>query len=124
MRTREQHDAQCEQVELHGEHFSKTYGINRRSILTESAYYHVVDGLPPDAMHDILEGVLQYEMKEMLKLFIKKERYFTLDMLNDCISAYDFGYYNDKNKPSLITDAKFASKDNSLKQNGKEYFEN
>ena len=69
-------------------------------------------------MHDILEGVLQYEVKEMLKVFIKVERYFTLDNLNDRISKYDFGYYNDKNKPTLITEAKFASKDNSLRQNG------
>jgi hypothetical protein len=69
-------------------------------------------------MHDILEGVLQYEVKKMLKVFIKVERYFTLDILSDSISKYDFGYYNDKNKPTLITEAKFASKDNSLRQNG------
>ena len=75
-------------------------------------------GLPPDAMHDILEGVLQYEVKEMLKAFIKVHRYFTLEFLNNRISKYDFGYYNDKNKPSLISEAKFASTDNSLKQNG------
>ena len=42
----------------------------KRSILPESRYYHVVGGLPPDAMHDILEGVLQYHTKELLKLYI------------------------------------------------------
>ena len=41
----------------------------------------MVDGSPPDAMHDILEGVLQYEMKEMLKAFIKIQHYLTLDCL-------------------------------------------
>ncbi len=76
----------------------------------------MVDSLPPNAMHDILESVLQYEVKEMLKLFIKKERYFTLDTLNECISAYGFRYHNDKNKQSLTTEAEFASNDNSLKQ--------
>ena len=118
MRTRESHNNQCEQVRQHGEHFSKTYGINRSSILSQSLYYDVVDGLPPDAMHDILEGILQYETKEMLKAFIKVDRYFTLEWLNNRISKFDFGYHNDKNKPSLISEAKFSSADNSLKQNG------
>ena len=35
------------------------------------------------------------------------------------ISRYDFGYYNDKNKPSPISEQKFSSNDNSLKQHGK-----
>ena len=69
-------------------------------------------------MHDILEGVLQYETKEMLKNFIKVEHYLTLKILNDRIAKYDFGYYNDTNKPSPITEAKFSSNDNSLKQHG------
>ena len=103
----------------HGEHFSKAYGINRRSVLNDSRYYHVVGGLPPDIMHDILEGVLQYEVKEMLKSYIKEEHYFTLEELNGHISRYDFGYYNDKNRPSPITQQKFSSNNNSLKQHGK-----
>lgn len=78
----------------------------------------MVDGSPPDAMHDILEGVLQYEMKEMLKAFIKIQHYLTLDCLNSRITSFDFGYYNDKNKPTLISETKFASKDNTLRQNG------
>lgn len=102
----------------HGEHFSKAYGINRRSVLNESHYYHVVGGLPPDVMHDILEGVLQYEVKEMLKKYIKVEHHLTLEELNGRIARYDFGYYNDKNKPSLISEQKFSSNDNSLKQHG------
>ncbi|CAB4030340.1 Hypothetical predicted protein, partial [Paramuricea clavata] len=116
LRTKESYNIQADQVQKYGEHFSKTYGINRKSILTESNYYHVVDGLPPDIMHDILEGVLQYETKEMLKNFIKVEHYLTLKILNDRIAKYDFGYYNDTNKPSPITEAKFSSNDNSLKQ--------
>jgi hypothetical protein len=70
-------------------------------------------------MHDILEGVLQYETKEMLKHYIKVEHHLTLEILNDRITKYDFGYYNDKNRPSPITEAKFSSNDNSLKQHGK-----
>ena len=94
LRTKESYNSQCNQVITYGEHFSKTYGINRKSILNESDFYHVVGGLPPDIMHDILEGVLQYKIKEMLKNYIKVENYLTLEVLNSRIAKYDFGYYD------------------------------
>ena len=118
LRTRDGYEQCCDQVLAFGEHFSKTYGINRRSILNKSRFFHVVGGLPTDAMHDILEGVLHYEMKEMLKDFVKMHRLFTLEELNTRIAKFDFGYYNDKNKPSPITEQKLSSNDNSLKQHG------
>jgi hypothetical protein len=103
----------------YGEHFSKTFGVNRISILDDSRFFSVIGGLPTDAIHDILEGVLHYEMKEMLKDFIKAESLFTLQDLNCRLAKFDFGYYNDANKPSPITEQKLSSNDNNLKQHGK-----
>ena len=74
----------------------KVFGVNRLSILCKSRYFSVIDGLPGDVMHDLLEGVLQYECKEMLKIFINEEKYLTLDQLNERIKRFDYGYYNDK----------------------------
>jgi hypothetical protein len=78
----------------------------------------VVDGLPGDAMHDILEGVLQYVCKEMLKEFIFKDKYLTIDQLNERIGCFDYGYFNDRNKPSPIARQTLKSDTNSLKQKG------
>ena len=122
LRTPESYDQHCEEISAFGEYFSKTYGINRRSILNNSRFFHVVGGLPTDVMHDILEGALHYEMKEMLKDFIKNEAYLTVDELNNRLSKFDFGYYNDANKPSPITEKKLSSNDNSLKQHGRFMF--
>ena len=118
LRTKEGHDKQCDDVLLYGEHFSKTYGINRKPVLNESRYFHVIGGLPADIMHDILEGVLQYEVKELLKHYIKVQHLFTLEQLNHQIASYDFGYYNDTNRPSQIPEQKLLSTDNSLRQHG------
>ena len=63
--------------------YSKEFGINCKSSLNDLKYFHVCDGfLIPDIMHDVLEGVLQYEVKLMLQYMITIERYFTLDMVN------------------------------------------
>ena len=86
--------------------------------MTQSRYYHVIGGLPPDAMHDILEGVLQYCTKEALKVFIFEKKFFTLEELNKRIISFDYGYHNDTNKPAQIQRKKLLSGDNSLKQHG------
>ena len=78
----------------------------------------MIDGLPGDVMHDLLEGVLQYECKEMLKTFINEEKFLTLDQLNERIKRIDFGYYNDKNRPSPISQKALNNANNSLKLKG------
>lgn len=70
-------------------------------------------------MHDILEGVLQYTVKEVLKVFIIEKDFFTLDLLNGRIASFDFGYHNDTNKPAPIQRKRLLGNDNSLKQHGK-----
>ena len=59
--------------------------------MNNSRYYHVVGGLPADAMHDVLEGVLQYHTKELLKFYIAEQKTFTLDELNNRIASFDYG---------------------------------
>ena len=78
----------------------------------------MADGLPGDAMHDVLEGVLQYVCKEMLKEFIFKEKYISLEQLNERIVYFDYGYFNDSNKPSPISRQTLKSDNNNLKQKG------
>jgi len=62
---------------------SKENGINQDSILNELKYFHVCDGSRiPEIMHDVLEGVLQYEVKLMLYQMINVNHHFTLEVLN------------------------------------------
>lgn len=112
MRTKESYNKQCRRLDQ-GEYFQKTYGL-KVSLLNNSGYYHVIDGLPCDAMHDILEGVLQYVVKELLKVYILQMKYFTLEDLNRRITTFDFGYHNGTNKPMPIQPQKLTSQDNSL----------
>lgn len=64
-------------------------------------------------MHDILEGVLQYEVKEMLRIFTVKKNYFSLSELNAIISEFTYHYSDAKNKPATI-----VFKDNKVNQEG------
>ncbi len=70
-----------------------------------------------DIMHDMLEGVLQYEVKEMLKVF-KSSGLISLKEVNEAIEAFPYGYTDVADKPSSIADTTLTSSDHSLKQKG------
>ena len=59
MRTAETHETQCNLINAAADFafHSTTYGIKFNSSLNNLAYYHVANyGLPPDPMHELLEG--------------------------------------------------------------------
>lgn len=95
---------------------STTYGINYCSPLNELRNFHVVDQLPQDIMHIMMEGVIPYEMLLMLSSFIRVEKYFTLELLNDRISCFSYSTHEAKDKPTPIKSQALASSGGSLSQ--------
>lgn len=121
LRTKDGHEAHCTSIEgdTSGESF-KEYGINRNSVLNKLKHFHVCDGsLLPDIMHDVLEGVLQYEVKLMLKHMICVEQYFSLDFLNTRLKNIELSCTESKNRPTCISPSTMSSGGNTLKQSGK-----
>lgn len=92
-----------------------TCDLNRDSILNSLQYFHVTDGLPPDIMHDILDGALQYEVKEMLRLFTGEKNFFSLNTLNHLRSKFSYHYSDSENNLAPIT---LHTKDNKINQEG------
>jgi len=71
-------------------------------------------GLPPDPMHDLLEGYTNLIVKLLLRTFIYEERYFTLPTLN---TAIDSCLYGSATKPNHVSD-KDLNTDGKLSQTG------
>jgi len=81
---------------------TKEHGINRNSILNQLKYYNVCDGfLILDVMHDLLEGVLQYEVKQLLQA-MTQNNVFSLELLNTRLENLELGHMESNNRPSLI----------------------
>ena len=70
-----------------------------------------------DIMHDFLEGILQYEVKELLKhlMFAKM---ITLIEVNDAIVSFPYGSTDVTDKPAQILLTTLRSSDHSIKQSG------
>ena len=95
------------------------YGLKRESILNSLRYFHVTSGIPPDIMHDVLEGALQVEMKCLLDVLIHRERYFALATLNERIRSFPYGSdVTDHPKP-IPSGFSTSASANGVKQCGK-----
>ena len=106
---------QLEEIEEDAE-LSKEYGVNHRSILLELKYFNMCTGeLLPDVMHDLLEGVLQYEIKLLLVHSINN-RFFTLDFLNSRIESLELCYGSESDRQAPIDGRILNSDSHLLKQ--------
>ena len=92
------------------------YGINVESVFNSSTYFHVVDGLPPDIMHDVLEGALPYEIKLMFAYYFQNG-YFNLKEVNKRLQEFNYGT-DSSDKPSSLSAASLCSSGAHLKQSG------
>ena len=102
LRSTESHEAQCSQLngELH-EHYSKTYGINRRSCLLDIPMFSMFGGgLPHDIMHDVLEGVVVREMSLLLH-YCLRNKFISLADYNDRLLNFDYDY-TETSRPAPI----------------------
>jgi len=97
LRTRDNYD-QHSSIDL--PQGGQRFGIRHRSEFI-SGSFHVADGLPPDIMHDLLEGVVPYETALVLKVFLSK-KYLTLDELNEILSTWNYGPLDKADKPVPI----------------------
>lgn len=78
-------------------------------------YFHVVDGIVPDVMHDILEGTLQLHIKWLLKHFINTGR-ISLATFNSRLKSFHYGPSDISNKPTPIAAETLFSSTNTIKQ--------
>ena len=109
-RTPETYDYHCSLLDGPlGNENSTTYGINHKSCLNDLDNFHVINQLPQDVMHVLLEGVIPYELSLMLYNFVTEEKYFTLDLLNDRIAYFSYTSQESKDKPSPIKPQVFTS---------------
>lgn len=88
-RTKENLDHQVQEV-LQDETMAPEYGVKRSCLLCNSLeYFHVINGFPPDLLHDLLEGIVPFELALCLKALIAKG-YFSLLNLNMAIKHIRF----------------------------------
>ena len=98
---------------------STAYGVRQPSALNQCKFFHVVDGLDLDIMHDQLEGVLPLEIKMLLQRYIQEDQIFTLVTVNERINNFEYGVVDRKNRPSPLKQQVLNTNSATISQTGK-----
>lgn len=77
---------------------TKSFGVTGSCDLNNLNYFHFIDSPVVDIMHDLLEGVVPYELKLVLQKLINLGS-FTLEDINNRLMCHDYGYLESRNKP-------------------------
>ncbi|XP_075157696.1 uncharacterized protein LOC142233175 [Haematobia irritans] len=92
-------------------------GIRENSIFNRISNYHVVDNFYADLLHDILEGVFQYDMCHIIKSLIK-DKVIDLEILNIRKNSFQYGETEIGNISPAINERNLRHM--SLKMSGRE----
>ncbi|XP_066581711.1 uncharacterized protein [Prorops nasuta] len=92
-------------------------GIKGPCCLNESKYFHISYNKVFDIMHDFLCGLYPMIVKLVLYEYVVIQKIFDTAYLNGKISLFNYGYLENKNKPSAnFTDAILSRKEHNLSQ--------
>lgn len=80
-----------------------TYGVKNASPFNELTYFSVTESLPPDAMHDILEGLCPINVCFVLQCLIKSGK-LTAKRFNEKLDLFAFSQSDMATKPPHVPD--------------------
>ena len=79
---------------------ASTFGVKKACPLNSLQLFHTSDNYAVDIMHDLLEGVVQYELKLVFQYLIKNS--ISVSSLSERIMSFNYGFTQRKNRPSGV----------------------
>lgn len=110
LRSAQAHEQHLQAIAINPIANKKLYGVTERSILLELPYFDVTRQLPPDLMHDILEGGFECILRQVLKALVQGGTLAYSDL--DYIASFEYGWNDKKNKPVAMNRSFLTSKAN------------
>ena len=81
-----------------GDEYIKEYGVKADCPFNELQYFHCVTGIPFDAAHDFLEGVIPYILSSLVAKLVEKN-FLTLEDFNRVIETFEYSRLDKKDLP-------------------------
>ncbi len=88
VRTKELHAEHCQRMQSNPS-LPYVMGVKKSCLLNSLQYFHTTANFSVDIMHDILEGVAQFEMKLLIQHLI--QNYTTLAEVHRRIQSFNYG---------------------------------
>ena len=101
LRTVQSFKNHLEAVKINPE-LQKEYGVKNDCPLNTPEHFHCMTGMPFDAAHDFMEGVIPYILTAVVKKLVGA-LYFSLEDLNDFIEHFEYARLDKNDMPQPFT---------------------
>jgi hypothetical protein len=108
IRTASSHDLQVKQIQNVPTDKS-IYGINEESVLSNLSSFHPITSLPPDIMHDILEGIMP-KLTGCLLHTVVSNRLCSASKICQRINKFIYGTNDRRNHPPVLKEKDILEK--------------
>ncbi len=78
-------------------------GVKKYCILNDLKYYHQTNNFAFDITHDLYEGIVPFHIKLIIHQFVRVDKYFTIEVLNERIINFCYGNVDKSNKQIQLT---------------------
>ncbi|XP_035987597.1 uncharacterized protein LOC118560568 [Fundulus heteroclitus] len=99
LRTKELYSEHCNNM-TQNPTLIHSFGVKRECPLNALQYFHCSNNYAVDIMHDLLEGVVQYELQLLFQYMVRTN--IDLNTLSERIQSFNYGYLERNNRPSAI----------------------
>ena len=97
----EQDEMEAENVAEDEEPTKTDFGLSRKCVLNELQAFHAVTSMPPDSLHDLMEGVIPQDLLGIIRILVDKS-WFTLDQYNNALRSLKYSSQESSNKPQEV----------------------
>ena len=75
--------------------------MKEKCVFNQLQTFHAVSSLPPDLLHDLMEGVIPQDLLGCIRILVQKG-WFALDNYNQAITNFKFSRNESLSKPQLV----------------------
>jgi hypothetical protein len=91
-----------EMEEAPEEDHNHNFGIKRKCVFNTLKAFHSVNSMPPDSLHDLMEGVLPQDLLGIIRILINKG-WFSLTDYNNALRTIKYSRQESSNKPQEVS---------------------
>ena len=79
----------------------RQFGVKRKCTFNILKEFHCVTSMPPDSLHDLMEGVIPQDLLGFIRIFIEK-KWFSLEQYNEALKNLKYSSQESANKPQEV----------------------
>ena len=77
------------------------FGVKSKCVFNKLESFHCITSMPPDSMHDLMEGVLPQDLLGIIRILILKQ-WFSLENYNKALKTLKYSPRESANKPQEV----------------------